>query len=176
MKLKSVLEALVKNKWSSVSSSDIKDYAPNILDLIKTAYKSIGGHPNYKSIGDVSSDQMYTVIDLDDDPDIDATIVSKRKPGGTKLVATGHDNSKPAKSAVVKNTVTQLKKPGHYIEVSGRIKDILLAKGVPVITDRDVISKVMKGKDLEFIGDDGEYKRKIGGQTHTKILLGKPRT
>jgi len=174
MKLKIILEALAKNKWTTVSSSELDDYAPDILNLIKNAYKSIGGHPKFNSSGDVTSNQLYTVIDLDDEPDIDAVSVAKKKPAGLKFVATGHDGTKLAKRAVINNKSDELKKSGHYIEVSGRIKDILLAKGVPVVTDHDVISKVLKGKDIEFVGDDGSYKRKIGGTVHTKILLGKP--
>jgi hypothetical protein len=66
-----------------------------------------------------------------------------------------------------------LKEPGYYLEVSGKLQDILLAKGAPVVKDKDLIQKVLKGKKLEF-NEDGTYQRFIGGEKHTKTLLGKP--
>ena len=66
-----------------------------------------------------------------------------------------------------------LKKPGHFIEVSGRIKDILLGKGVPMVTDEKTIKKALKGKEIEM-NDDGSYQREITGKMYTKVLLGKP--
>ena len=50
--------------------------------LIDNAYAPIGGHPNYKSSDNVTgreSDAEYVVIDLDNDPEIDAISVTKKK-------------------------------------------------------------------------------------------------
>ena len=66
-----------------------------------------------------------------------------------------------------------LNKPGNYIEVSGRIKDILLGKGVPVVTDKETIKKAMGEKAVD-IQDDGSYTRYIGDKETQKILLGRP--
>jgi hypothetical protein len=85
----------------------------------------------------------------------------------------GHDGSQPAKSAAINITAIMLKEPGHYVEVSGKLKDILSAKGVPVVTDKETIEKVLKGKSIEM-NDDGTYSRYIGGEKHTKTLMGNP--
>jgi hypothetical protein len=69
--------------------------------------------------------------------------------------------------------IDKLKKPGFYIEVSGRIKDIFIEAGVPVVTDEDTIRKVLKGKEFTM-NDDGTYDRKIAGTSHTKTLMGTP--
>ena len=66
-----------------------------------------------------------------------------------------------------------LKQPGHFIEVSGKLKDILISKGVPVITDEETIRKALKGKEITM-NDDGTYSRSIGGEMHTKTLMGNP--
>ena len=95
------------------------------------------------------------------------------KPSGTKSAAMGHDGSQPAKSAAVNITALMLKEPGHYIEVSGKLKDILSSKGVPLVTDMETIERVMKGKSIEM-NDDGTYQRYIGGENHTKTLMGNP--
>jgi hypothetical protein len=87
----------------------------------------------------------------------------------------GHDGSSDAKSKSITKQVDMLKQSGNYIEVSGRIKDILLGKGVPVVTDKSTIEKVMGNKAIN-IQDDGSYTRYIGGKQTQKILLGKPLT
>jgi len=66
-----------------------------------------------------------------------------------------------------------LKQPGYFVEVSGKLKDILQSKGAPIITDEKIIRKILKGKDIEM-NDDGSYQREIGGKIFTKILMGKP--
>jgi hypothetical protein len=43
-----------KNKWTTIPSSELKDYDEEIFKLISTAYAPIGGHPNYKSPSDVT--------------------------------------------------------------------------------------------------------------------------
>jgi hypothetical protein len=165
-----------KNIWLNLTPKEQDEFAEEIFDLINTAYASIGGHPNYKSPDDVvgaEGDANYMVIDLDDDDEFDAVKVSKRKESGNKSVAMGHDGSQPAKSAAVNITALMLKEPGHYIEVSGKLKDILQSKGVPIITDKETIERVMKGKSIEM-NDDGTYQRYIGGENHTKTLMGNP--
>ena len=165
-----------KDKWIYLTDEEKEEFANDIFGLISNAYKDIGGHANYDSPADVTGDERdadYMVIDLDDDPEFDAVKVSKEKAAGTKSAGMGHDGSGPAKSAAVGITSIMLKKPGYYIEVSGKIKDILLAKGVEPITDEDTVLKVLKGKKIEWLGN-GEYKRYIGGDLHTKMLMGKP--
>ena len=166
-----------KNKWVTIPSSELKDYSEEIFNLISTAYAPIGGHPNYKSADNVSgseSDAEYEVIDLDDDPEIDAVSVAKLKQAGKKFTATGHDGSSAAKSKVVNHKVDQLKSDGYYIEVSGKIKDIFKAKGVEPIDNEEIVRKVLKGKEIEWLGN-GEYKRTIAGKMFTKSLMGKPK-
>ena len=165
-----------KNKWVTIPASELKDYSEEIYKLIDNAYAQIGGHPNYKSADNVTgreADAEYEVIDLDDDPEIDAVSASKLKAAGKKFTATGHDGSKPAKSSVVNHKANQLKSGGYYVEVSGVIKDIFKAKGVEAINDEELVRKVLKGKEIEWLGN-GEYKRTIGGKLFTKALMGKP--
>lgn len=166
-------EDLPKNKWVNLNPDEIDQYKEEIIELIKNAYKEIGGHPNYNSPNDVSSSEDYEVINIDADPEPDAVSVGKTRPFGKKLVATGHDGSKEAKSAVINHKAQQLKSKGFYIEVSGRIKDILIAKGVPIISDEATIRKVLDGKRINM-NPDGSYERNIGGKIYTKILLGNP--
>ena len=64
-----------KNVWLYLTDEEKDEFADDIFNLIDTAYKPIGGNPNYKSSSDVvgsERDANYMVIDLDDDPEFDA--------------------------------------------------------------------------------------------------------
>lgn len=169
-------EEFPKDKWVDLSDKEKEEYAGDIFNLINTAYAPIGGNINYKSAADVlgaEADADYEVINIDDDPEPDALSAYKKTPSGKKLTAIGHDGSQPAKSTIINHEANLLKQKGYYLEVSGKLKDILLAKGAPVVTDPELIKKVLKGKTIE-LNDDGTYQRFIGGEKHTKTLLGNP--
>lgn len=177
IRLTKLLEAvtLKKNKWQSIPSSELDSFKHDILDLIKTAYKPIGGNPGFKNTSDISGDMIFNVIDIDDDQEPDAVTVSKKRPGGEKGIAIGHDGTKDAKHSVIHKRVQTLKKSGHYIEVSGKIKDILVNNGVPIVDDETTVRKLLKGKDIKWNGN-GTYDRHIDGLgTITKTMMGKPR-
>ena len=165
-----------KNQWVTIPSSELKDYSEDIFNLINNAYAPIGGHPNYKSSDNVTgreSEAEYEVIDLDNDPEIDAVASAKPKAAGKKFTAAGHDGSSAAKSKVVNHKADKLKSNGYYIEVSGKLTDILTAKGVEPIDDEELVRKVLKGKDIKWLGN-GQYQREIAGKQYTKTLMGKP--
>ena len=92
---------------------------------------------------------------------------------GKKAAALGHDGSPAARSIAVNFAALMLKNKGHYIEVSGKLKDIMVAKGVPIVTDEETIRTALKGKDIEM-NDDGTYQRSLGGEIHTKTMMGNP--
>ena len=78
-----------KDKWVTIPSPELKNYSKDIFDLINNAYAPIGGHPNYKSADNVTgreADAEYEVIDLDNDPDIDAISAAKLKPAGKNIL------------------------------------------------------------------------------------------
>jgi hypothetical protein len=178
IKLKSLLSEIDKNKWTKLTQSEKQQYKDEIFNLIQNAYTYIGGHANYKSANDVTGaegDAEYEVIDLDRDDEIDAVSISKKHTAGIKFAGTGHDGSKPAKSAVIKYKADLLKKSGYYVEVSGKIKDILVSKGAPIVTDPEIIKKVLVGKEIKNINTDGSYVRSIAGHDHEKIMLGHPK-
>ena len=168
---------LAEGNWMDVPRAALDTLDDDIINLINTAYSSIGGHANFKDKEDIGNEAAkgaeYEIIDLDDDKEFDAVSISKNKRAGEKLVGMGHDGTSPAKRAAISHQIEKLKKPGFYIEVSGRIKDILLNAGVPQVTDEITIEKALKGKDIK-LNNDGSYRRKLGGTWHEKIMLGTP--
>ena len=169
-----LLKILLEQTWRPLSPSEIEDDKDELFKMIDLAYAPLGGHPNVTKPDDVkTAGDNYSVINLDDDPEDDATVTYKTRAGGTKLVAMGHDGSKPARSAAVSKTVSDLNKNGFYIEVSGTILDILKAKGVAIVDDEATVKSALKGKDIKWHGD-GSYDRNLGGKVHRKVMMGKP--
>lgn len=169
-----LLKILSENNWRPLTSAEVENDKDELFKMIDNAYAPLGGHPNVNNPEDIkSAADDYEVIDLDDDPENDAAIMSKQRAGGTKLVGMGHDGSKPARSAAVAQTVNNLNKNGFYIEVSGKIFDILKAKGVAIVNDEETVRKALKGKDIVWHGD-GSYDREIGGKKIRKVMMGKP--
>lgn len=170
-----LLKLLLENEWRPLTAAEIESDKEYLFKMIDLAYAPLGGHPNVTKPEDIkSAGDNYAVIDLDDDPEDDATVTYKTRAGGTKLVAMGHDGSKSARRAAVAKTVSDLNKNGYYIEVSGTLLDILKAKGVAVVNDEETVKRALKGKEIIWHGD-GSYDRKLGGITHRKMMMGKPK-
>ena len=164
-----------KNKWTPILRSELSRFKKIIYDLISNAYASIGGHSNVKDSDDLPEEGDYfDVIDVDGDNEVDAATVAKHKPAGKKFVALGHDGSSAGKSAAVNHQIDKLKSGGYYVEVSGKMKDIFMGKGLAPVMDEKAVRKALPGKEIKWNGD-GTYDRKIGGSIHTKMMFGKPR-
>lgn len=155
-----------------------------LFDLISTAYAEIGGHANIKSPDDVFADSELTYwegIDIQGTNDFDIIIFGKNTRYGVKYAGIGHDGTRTAKKAYLDLSGKSLKEPGNYMEVSGKLSDILIAKyGVPVVSDQDEVEKAL-GKKVDWIGPkadavgDGWYTRLLAGEPHDKILIGRPK-
>ena len=170
---------LIKPKRGKITKFNHKKYpelAGEFFDLIAIAYAAIGGHAKIKSPEDVFADPDWNYwegLDIHGDDDFDMIMFGKKTRFGVKYSGVGHDGSSKAKREYISARGRDLNKLGFYIEVSGKLKDILIAKGVPVVTDKETIQKVMKGKNIEM-NDDGTYQRYLGGEKHTKTLMGNP--
>lgn len=173
-----------RNKTIKFDALKYPELAGEFFDLISIAYSEIGGHAKIKSPNDVFSDPDWNYwegIDIHGDNNFDMIMFGQKTQYGIKYSGVGHDGSSPAKRAYISARGKELQKIGYYLEVSGKIAEILLEKyDVPVVTDIKVIEKVL-GKKVDFIGTkegmpgNGWYTRLLGGHNHDKILLGRPR-
>ena len=153
-------------------------------DLISTAYAEIGGHAKIKSPKDVFADPEWNYwegVDIHGNKDFDIIMFGKKTNYGIKYSGVGHDGTRDAKRAYISARGKELNKIGYYIEVSGKIADILMdSYDVPIVTDQKIVEKVL-GKNVDWIGTKdgvsgaGWYSRTLGGHKHDKILLGRPR-
>lgn len=176
-----------KNKKTPFNHKDHPELAGEFYNLISTAYAAIGGHSKIQSPKDVFSDpdwNWWEGIDIHGTNDFDIIMFGKKTKFGVKFAGVGHDGSKEAKRTYIKTRAEDLFKPGFYIEVSGKIADILInSYDCPIVEDQKDVEKVLgkpvewKGKNTEEPNAPGEgwYERKIGGHSHIKIMLGKPK-
>ncbi len=164
-----------------------KELEDEIYHLIQTAYAEIGGHSKIQKPVDVFADPDWNYwegIDIHNTADFDLVIFGQRTKYGIKYSGVGHDGSRDAKSEYLDSRGEDLKKLGYYVEVSGKIAEILINKyRVPVVGDKDVVSQVL-GKPIAWHGNhpsdpqasgDGWYVRNIAGHPHAKIMLGRPK-
>jgi hypothetical protein len=163
------------------------ELADEFFNLINTAYAEIGGHIKVKSPSDVFSDKdwdFWEGIDIHGTEDFDIILFGSKTKYGIKFAGVGHDGTKDAKRKYIDERGKDLHKPGHYIEVSGKLAEILIKKyGSPSVNTQADVEKVL-GKPVEWNGQNPEdpsasgvswYTRKIAGHDHAKIMLGQPR-
>jgi hypothetical protein len=173
-----------RNKTVKFDAPKYPELEDEFFNLISIAYAEIGGHAKIKSPKDVFSDPDWNYwegIDVHGDNNFDMIMFGQKTQYGIKYSGVGHDGSSPAKRAYISARGKELQKLGYYIEVSGKIAQILLEKyDVPVVNDIKVIEKVL-GKKVDWIGTkegmpgNGWYSRVLGGHPHDKILLGRPK-
>lgn len=163
------------------------ELADEFYDLIQTAYAEIGGHSKIQTPDDVFADPKWNWWegkDLHGTPDFDLIMFGSRTKWGVKFAGVGHDGSRTVKRDYIQSRARDLMKPGFYIEVSGRLAEILIQEyRVPQVTDHQEVEKVL-GRSVDWKGPspegpnvpgEGWYVRKIGGHPHTKIMLGRPK-
>jgi hypothetical protein len=178
---------LKKWKWVKVDPKTHPQLADEFYDMIQNAYAPIGGHAKIQSPDDVFKDKKWNnwkVIDLDEDPEADLVLFGQQTQHGIKSSGVGHDDSKAAKREYLDTKGKELHKNGFYGEVSLKFAEILLKKyDVPVVDNQKDVEKVL-GKKVEWFGQhptdtsmpgNGWYRRKLGNEYHTKILVGKPK-
>ena len=139
-----------KDEWFDIPLEDIKqgaierggeiNIADELYSLIDTAYSKIGGHlklPNVETLPGKYTD--WIAVDLDDDPEPDATRFSK----GPKMSGSGHDGTRKGIDAYLAKTAQLLKTQGCYGEMSKGIAHIRIKyHNVPFVPSQEDVEKV----------------------------------
>jgi hypothetical protein len=179
IKLRPLIESFAddyyKNGWIGLPDSAVRKYADELAALIAQAYATKGGNFEIQTGDDLrNSDIKYWLaIDMDEDPNADATVGGKPTRYGTKLTMMGQDGSPAAKKSVITKMIELMKQRGFYAEVDPELAQKF---GMQPIKDEEVVRKVLAGKELEF-STDGSYQRAISaaGKIKTKVLIGIPK-
>lgn len=176
-----------KKSWVQVDKDKYKEELEDeFYQLISKAYEPIGGHSKVKKPGDVFKDPDWTFwkgMDIHGSPDFDLIVWGKKTKYGIKYSGVGHDGEKETKREYLRQRAVDLHKHGYYIEVSGKLAEILINKyNVPTVDNREDVDELLP-KEFKWHGDHpngessghGWYTRMIGGEPHTKIILGRPK-
>lgn len=176
-----------RGEWVEIDPNEHSELNNEFYELIKIAYSEVGGHAKINSPKDVFDDPDWTYwrgIDLHGGPALDLIVWGKDTKYGVKFSGIGHDGEKDSKKTFLKNRAKKLKDLGYYVEMSGKISQIMLNKyDVPEVDDKEEVENVL-GKEVEWYGQhptkpdmagNSWYGRKIGGETHYKIMLGNPK-
>ena len=161
-----------KNTYVSLPSSEVIEYADNIIELIKTAYTKKGGNLEFKNASDLrNSDLNYWIAtDINSNPDADVLFGGKKTHAGTKMTVVAQDGSPEARKETVKKLIELMRTRGFYAELD---VDMVQKFGLKPVKDEAEIRKVLN-KDINY-HPDGSYDRKIAGENHTKMLVGIPK-
>jgi hypothetical protein len=153
-------------------------YRGQIHDMIRDSYKKIDGYAGHSPGSSEESKAIHSDISSSL---IKATVRNGKvtsvnmykKQFGRKSIASGTDGTEQGKKDFLKNKLEDHEQKRAWGEVSKAPEHIAKKMGVPVIP----VEKMRKltGKELEPVGDEGHYKRKIGSEYHTKIGVGHPK-
>lgn len=176
-----------KDRWVKIDPKKHKELSDEFFELISTAYADIGGHSKIEKPDDVFSDPDWTFwkgVDVHGSPDLDLIVWGQNTKYGVKFSGVGHDGEKDTKKKYLEQKAKDLSKLGFYNEVSGKLAEIMINKyNVPIVEDEAELRKLIP-KMTEFYGkhptDDsmpgnGWYARNIGGHTHIKTVIGRPK-
>jgi len=173
-----------RGKQYKFSPQQHPELAPELYDLITTAYAELGGHLKIKDPSDVVKNTEWNYwegTDIHGTPDFDIIMFGQKTPYGVKFSGVGHDGEKDSKRAYLDQRGKDLKKPGFFLECSGKLAEILINKyGCPTVDDPEEVKKIIPTMS-KWIGEypehsgKGWYERPIGGQVHKKIVVGRPK-
>lgn len=173
-----------RGKPVMINPKEHPEIADEFFDLISIAYAEIGGHAKIKSPDDVFADPDWTyweATDIHGTPDFDIVMFGSHTRYGVKFSGVGHDGQRDSKKFYLDAKAKDLMKPGYYIEVSGKLAEILILKyKIPTVEHEEDVKTVL-AKPIKWIGtsDDlpgsGWYERSIGGHMYKKIMIGKPK-
>jgi hypothetical protein len=174
----------VKNKTVHLHAGEelANENEPDLVDMIKTSYAKVGGHPKINNVGDLSSEYPdWVVIDIDDDPEADVGVFGKPDKKGMKLGASATDGTPLAKQAM-NHLKSQLFTNGWWAEVSDAPAHIAINKlGLKPVDSEEYVRELLNGKEIvwhgehpegKFPGTHGWYSRMIGDKSHAKIIVG----
>lgn len=154
-----------------------EQHRQQIHDMLRTAYKEIGGYGGHESGSDDESNAIHN--------DITNSVIKATKRNGNltavglykklhgrKSIAVATDGTPQGKQDFLKMKSEDNARKRAWGEVSGKVEHISKKLGFPVIPAAKASQLIGKSVDVD---DDGEhYFRKIGKTLHRKVIVGHP--
>ena len=187
-------ELLTERYFNAFKTNDKAKYAQEIWDMLQRSYAPIGGihGDGFNNIEDmIQSNHMFKVGLSSGKPVMVA--VYKNKNGGRKKVALGTDGSREGIMIARDSLRAEFNTGRTYGEMSGPVfgalkkmfpPEVLTTMLVPASEVSAMIKKditIGPGPDMKVGGENDPYgpfyyQRDIGGEMHTKLAYGDPKT
>lgn len=173
--------SLIERWITSDDHSEKSRHHDEIHSILKSSYKDIGGYgghghntkAEHEAISsDIHNPNHIIKINRHDDKITSAAIYKKQH--GRKIIALGTNGTIKGKqhlNDMIKSDHTQKRAWG---ELSGAAEHLYRKHGAPEISSHQV--EHLTGKTVLQHNPDNSYVRRIGGELHTKRLLGHPQS
>jgi hypothetical protein len=171
---------LPKDQWELViSNGDKEELGTDLVSLVRQAYSNTPQGSFVNSIKDVIPSD-WTVIDWDNDPDVDATVFYRANRGGEnwqgyKIQGLGHDGTRTSKDKALNKIRQLLRKPGVWLESSDAMRAVLKKLNVPAVTDERLLQRLFNDPNLRMIDTDTYERILPTGQKVTETIFGNPK-
>ena len=167
-------EALICERFlNALNKEDMRKYADEVWDILQKAYSYCGGMAGMDSVEQlINETDMWKMVRKNGK--IVAVNTYSNKRSGRKICYGGQDGTEEGKKAFKKilEEDFKLKDRQSWAEVSGAMEVTALKQGaIPI--PAYIAELIMKDKTFESIHEDGfHYTRMIGGEPHTKLMVG----
>lgn len=167
-------EALICERFlNAFNKEDMRKYADEVWDILQKAYAYCGGMAGMDSVEQlIDETDMWKMVRKNGKIVAVSTYSNKRS--GRKICYGGQDGSEEGKIAFKKilEEDFKLKDRQSWAEVSGPMEVTALKQGAMPIPAY-IAELIMKDKTFDNIHKDGfHYTRMIGGEPHTKLMVG----
>lgn len=166
---------LERKKWVEAPPRQFdQDQQEQIWTIYDLSYSRVGKHISSKSVL-MSNYDIFWVVDVEGDDEIDAFVSYSSTPFGKKIGLIGSDGSKEGRNAMLMKGAELLLKRGWYAEVDARFARLLKKRlGVNHIQDENQVRTIIN-KPLEWDDDKKCYTRNLEGKgAVVKYLVGLP--
>lgn len=173
-------EFITERVLNLLKPEDKIEYIDDIAPFMLKSYASIGGYKHKNTLPELT-DELYDIAHKDGiwklirkQDEIVAATIYKQTPMGRKALMTGgiKDEEGKGKEGVYQVKGEDIAQGRMYAEVSDAMEHILIKKlgGKPI---PNKYAGIITGKDVELHDDGFHYSRDLGGEIHTKILVGR---
>ena len=166
---------LERKKWVKAPPRQFDlNQQEQIWTIYDLSYAKVGKHISSKSAL-MSNYDLFWVVDVEGDKEIDAFVSYSSTPFGKKIGLIGSDGTSEGRNAMLMKGAELLLKRGWYAEVDSRFARLLKKRlGVNHIQDEDQVRTILN-KPLEWDEDKKCYTRNLEGKGEVvKYLVGMP--
>jgi hypothetical protein len=162
------LDEHVVNVWSDAEKTK---HLPHVWNMMQQSYIKAGGFHSAESPADLMSKSKLWKLHRKHG-EITAAVIYKDL-HGRKAIAAGTNGTFAGKEGLLHIKAEDIRKHRAWGEFSGAMEHIMLKQGAKYIPHKH--AEHLTGKPILHKHDDGiHYDRIIGGERHTKALMGYP--